>query len=199
MSFRTHLLKSVREAGVKISLWERIIIHPWVEPIVDVYYWARARIEWIKRSYDYAKFGWQAWDFDALTIERYLLFKLKRVEKCLINGHCDLTVDMGPKKMKALKLCIKLLERLNGHYHRFLDMHEAKWGELHTWFEPVNDGNPHSGSYWRSSRPKANTPELKEQERKEFLEAMSADDREEARDRKLVFRIIEKYICYWWD
>jgi hypothetical protein len=101
--------------------------------------------------------------------------------------------------MKAIKLTIKLLERLNKDYHRFGDMHDAKWGEMKTWFEPVEEGNPLSGSYWRSSRPNANTPELEEQEREEFLEAHRADCREEERDRQLVYKLIAKYIRYWWD
>jgi hypothetical protein len=181
----------------KLSLWEKFSMLPGIEKLFDIYYDIRAWIEWMRRAFDYAKLGYKNYDFDALTIERYLLFKLKRVQDALINGHVDLTVEMGPKKMKALKLCIKLLERLNGHYHRFLDMHDAKWGEMECWFEPTERGD--GSSYWRSKRPKANTPELQEQERKEFLEAVRADDREEMRDRRLVYRIIEKYICYWWD
>jgi hypothetical protein len=194
---RINTIAVIKKHLGKLTLLERISIHPWIEPIVDFYYDIRARIEWIKRSYDYAKFGWQAWDFDALTIERYLLFKLKRVEHCLINGNCDLTVEMGPKKMKAIKLTIKLLERLNKDYHRFGDMHDAKWGEMETWFEPTERGD--GSSYWRSKRPKANTPELEEQERKEFREAYMADGREEERDRRLVYALINKYIRYWWD
>lgn len=181
-----------------LTIMEKLSLLPVVEKIFDLYYDIRARIEWTRRAFAYAKLGYKNYDFDALTIEHYLLFKLKRVQDCLINGSCDLTVEMGPKKMKAIKLAIKLLERLTGSYefHRFIDLHEAKWGELHTWFEPSEDGR---GSYWRSSRPKANTPELIEQERQEFLEAARADDREEEKYRKLLYAIIAKYIRYWWD
>lgn len=194
--FRSQITKLKIELKEKVSILDKLLIHPWIEPLVDKYYSVLAFIEWLKRAWCYAKLGYKNYDFDALTIERYLLFKLKRVEECLLNGNVDLTVEMGPKKMKALKLCIKLLERLNGHYYRFLDMHEVKWGEMECWFEPTGLGE---SSYWRSKRAKANTPELIEQERKEFLEAVRADDREEMRDRKLVYRILEKYICYWWD
>lgn len=189
-------LLKLKQTATALSFLENLIVHPWIEPIVDVWYDFTAFVEWVRRAWDYAKLGYKNWDFDALTIERYLLFKLKRVEKCLINGTCDLTVENGPRKMKAIKLCIKLLERLNDHYHRFTDMHDAKWGEMENWFEPCENG---LGSYWRTRRPKANTPELIEQEKREFREAYMADDREEQRDRKLVYRIIEKYIQAWWD
>src|SRR5262245_38122373 len=135
MNFRSQILKLKEDHGHKLTLWERLITLPWLEPIVDKYYSFLAFIEWVRRAWDYAKLGYKNWDFDALTIERYMLFKLKRVQDCLINGNCDLTVEMGPRKMKALKLCIKLLERLqDGRCTRFMDMHEAKWGELKTWF-----------------------------------------------------------------
>lgn len=198
MRYLTKALKSYKNE--KQTLWEKLYTCDQLDWFFDAYYSVLSFIERCKRSWAYAKLGHKNYDFDALTIEHYLLFKLKRVQKCLINGTCDLTVEMGPMKMKALKLCIKLLEKLNENdYSRFMDMHDKKWGELHTWFEPVNDGNPHSGSYWRSSRPKAVTPEEKEQERKEFLEASYADAREEEKHRRLVYRIIEKYIRYWWD
>jgi hypothetical protein len=162
---------------------------------MNLYYNIISFLEKIKRSYAYAKLGFNNYDFDALSIETYLLFKLKRVEYCLINGSCDLTVENGPKKMKALKLCIKLLERLNGNYNRFMTMHDKKWGELHTWFEPSVNGL----TYWKCSRPNANTPEFTEKERKEFLEAANADYRQEIRDRKIVYKLINKYIRDWWD
>lgn len=171
-----------------------------LEKMQDLYYNILRRIEWIKRSYDYTRFGWEAWDFDALTIERYMLFKLKRVQECLINGSCDLTVESGPKKMKALKLTLKLLTRLNGHYHRFSDLHDLKWGNMVTWFEPAGfDKNYGDLMYWKSSRPNATTPELIKEETKEFLEAMDADAREECRDRRIMYLIVTKYISYWWD
>jgi len=149
-----------------------------------------------RRVLAYAKLGYDNYDFDALTIENYLLFKLKRIEPCLINGHCDLTVEEGPKKMKALKLCIKILERLNNDdYTRFDKLHEKKWGKLEMWTEPTGDGFHRL----KSRRERATTPELKEQERKEYIESFHADARLENRDRQLMYKIIAKYITYWWD
>lgn len=166
--------------------------------ITSKYYSILGFFERLKRSLAYAKLGYNNYDFDALTIENYLLFKLKRIQNALLNGHVDLTVENGPKNMKALKLAIKLLERLTGSYefHRFMDLHDAKWGKLQSWHEPCEDDR---GFYWRTKRPKANTPELIEQERKEFLAACLADSREEDKYRKLLYNILAKYIVCWWD
>lgn len=160
-------------------------------------YKIRAFIEAIKRAYAYAKLGYGNYDFDALSIENYLLFKLQRVEHCIINGDTDLTVEDGPKKMKALRICIKILKKLTSEkYNRFSNLHEAKWGELVVTFEP-NDGKLSSRMLF--SRPNAITPEQIEQETKEQIEAMYADDREERRYRKLLYTLINTYIRTWWD
>jgi hypothetical protein len=158
-----------------------------------------SNIKWfirnLKRSLAYAKLGWTNWDFDALTIEHYILFKLKRVRTCLLNGYCDLTLEDGPKKMQALDLTIKLLEGLKDEgYSKFYDLHEKKWGTLKVTTVP-------DGKYFRMvfSRDNANTPELRDQERKESLEASSMDFRIEERNRRLVYSIIAKYIRTWWD
>lgn len=189
--------------GAKLSFFEKLAIHPYFEKFFDAYYNVTAFIEWCKRAIAYARVGYKNYDFDALSIENYLLFKLKRVERCLVNGTCDLTVEMGPKKMKAIRLCIKLLTRLtDGSYHRFLDMHHAKWGVGEMTFTKVEGTENKPGGPYSTMDivyAKANTPELKAQQRKEYMEAVYADDREESRDRRLVYAIIQKYITYWWD
>lgn len=204
MSLRSHLLKMKAEV-TETTLLEKFMMLPPVEKVLDFYYTIRSHIERAKRALAYAKLGYNNWDFDALTIEHYLAFKLKRVQNALINGHADLTVDMGPKYMKALKLAIKLADKLSQGdcgYMRFMDLHNAKWGEGEMVFTTVPGSEDRPGGPYSTMdmvREKANTPELKEQERKEFLEAAYADDREQEKHRKLLYLIINKYICYWWD
>jgi len=194
--------KPIKMDDIKLTWLEKLSIHPAFEWWFDIKRKIDSTIHRLKRSWAYAKLGYNNWDFDAITIEHYLLFKLKRVQDCLINGHVDYSVGEGPKQLKALKLCIKLLERLNQGdmgYNRFMDLHDKKWGESKHWFEEVESDKPHQGSYLRTSRPNANTEAEKEQERKEFLEAAMADDRQQDRDRQIVYAIINKYIRTWWD
>lgn len=208
-------LKPFDEEDKKDTLWDKInhFRHgdSWLGDKFDdvmtflenwLYYNPRAFLRNIKRFWDYGRQGWSNFDFDGHYLLDDMQFKLKRIQKCLENGHA---IPNQHNELKALKICIKLGDKLKDewkNYRRFLTMHDKKWGELETWTEKVegSEGKP-GGPYhrWLSKRVGAVTDEEKEQERKEFLEATRADEREKDRDRNLYFRILGKYLPYMWD
>jgi hypothetical protein len=135
------------------------------------------------------------YDFDGHSIFSILEYKLKRIERSLLNGSA-IQEDMD---MKALRIAIKLAGRLKEDRYDmlFYDRHAKKWGELKTWFTPCADRK--DMSEWHSSRPNANTPEEQEQERKDFRAACNAGDAMSKREQKWFFDILNKYIRVWWD
>ena len=74
-------------------------------PVTDNF---RILKERTKRSYDYARFGWLNYDFDMACAWDLFEFKLRRLYKCLENGHAI----QEPEDMKALRELIKIVRRL---------------------------------------------------------------------------------------
>lgn len=198
MRFNSKALKEFDDDGKKK-------VYPWDRPdtlLFNIKYWLHDKwwdfvgkpIYFLKKVYAYAKLLWNDFDFDAQCLYPLIRLKLQRVQKALENGNAI----QEDKDMKALKLAIKLLDRLiEDKYWAPMDRHDRKWGEMETWFEPTerNDGS----SYWMSKRAKANTPELKEQEILEFRKAYETEDMLRERDKRNLFRILDKYIRTWWD
>lgn len=135
------------------------------------------------------------YDFDAHCLYKIMSYKLQRVEASLLKGYAT----QEPKDMKALKVAIKLLKRLDeDHHEEFCHIqHVKKWGESKYWTTPCEDG---SGSSWfHSSRPNANTPEEKEQERTEWLDCYRRAALMRQREAKWAFSILVNNIERLWD
>lgn len=149
------------------------------------------------RALAFAKVGWNNYDFDYGYIEDLVLFKLKRIEKEMTGGYTDWSVPAQARSLKALRLAIKLFDKLQQTDNSMLmDQHESKWGKLIV--ETEESDRP--GQYKLiTSRPHAATPRLREIERKEFLEASYADDRREQRHRRIAYQLMAKYSTDWWD
>jgi hypothetical protein len=159
----------------------------------------RAFIRKLKRFVAYGMHGYNTYDWDYGYLFEMLEFKLKRMQHEIINGHH--TPDKATDQ--SLRLCLKLLKKLNGRdYHYFMDIHNAKWGESEWVFHRHDeDGKEIENGCSRLEiiKPNANTPEEKAQERAEFSIAYKKDDAQQARDKRLLFRIMEKYHQCWWD
>jgi len=150
------------------------------------------------RALAFARIGWSNYDWDNGYLDQLVLFKLKRMQYEFLNHgyHWEGCKNYKPK-MKSLALTIKLLEKLvKDDYTRFYNLHEKKWGARTYVFKKLELSNY---STMETTVALADTPEKVEQERKEFLEASSADDRQRVRDLELAYRLIGKYSHYWWD
>lgn len=179
----------------KFYLW-------WIEnPVVDWFYKLRWKLfdkplQRIKKIYGWNKnVFWQDYDFDAHGLFAIIEYKLKRVEKCLINGH----VIQEDQELHAIRLAIKLAGRLKDDRYedRGYDRLDQKFGPSKHWFEPCNDGT--TNSYMHSSRPKVNTEEEKQEENEYRKEQWRLSEYRRNREKRWLYAILHKYLATWWD
>lgn len=146
----------------------------------------------LKRAFEFAIVGWSNEDYDYGYLLKLMEFKLRRLEKAILNGHAE----PDKKTNQSIRICIKLLNKLaSNDYMYFVEQHYAKWGEPK--INTVDVGNNFSRLEFTYKNVK--TPEDKELHRQEFIEATNKDSQQELRDKKLLFSIMEKYMTSWWD
>lgn len=147
----------------------------------------------VKRSYDFAKIGWSNYDWDYNYLLELMSFKLKRIEKAILNGNAEL----DKTTVQSIRICIKLLKKLSFEdYHYFTNIHYEKWG-FPNWEYGETDSNGLSSVQIIHKNIK--TEADKDQARKELVEAYQKDLAQEQRDSRLLFAIMAKYHKTWWD
>lgn len=157
--------------------------------------------ERILRAYDYAKFGWINYDFDMSCAWDLFDFKLRRLHKCLKNGHAV----QEPEDMKALVEFTKIVNRLsNDRYERkYYRRHDKKWGKIESRTTPNYDSNGKIITYtwhsWRSKCPENASDKLKKKERKETRTIWVNAKKDRARDVNRMAEILIKHGRSWWD
>ncbi len=135
------------------------------------------------------------YDFDGHCVFAILEYKLKRVERALLNG-CAIH---EPKDMKALKLAIKLAGRLKDdkYEERAVDRVDREWGDPKIWFEDCRDKPGYST--FHSTRSKIVTEEDKKAEYAYMrCQYKLAEDRKKKEEHRL-YAILHKYLRSWWD
>ena len=198
--YNNRFSKKYKEFMLSFDMWWDDYVR-WPYRYITKAFWER-----LGRALTFFKLGWNNFDWDSYYLHDLMLFKLKRLQHNFIHhGHHSEDCPNYKPKMKSLALAIKLLERHNTDFHEYYDKstdrHDKKWGKLETWNEPCDiDDDGYVRTYrYHSKRENVNTPEEKEQERQEFLEAMRQDEARKQRDIDLVHKIIAKYHRYWWD
>lgn len=174
----------------------------WVETTISEYYYSFVHkfienpIFQVKRLYQwYVNVFRYDYDFDGHCLFAIIEYKLKRLEKVLINGHAV----QEPKDMKALRLAIKLAARLKEDRYEVVahERIEKKWGELKTWTEPYDKVK--GSSLWHSRYAKVNNKEDEAkcwEDRKTFY---LAAEKKMKREEKNLYAILHRYLRYWWD
>lgn len=147
----------------------------------------------IKRSYEYAKFGWSNEDYDYNYLLKLIEFKLIRLQDCISNGHHipDKATD------QSIRICIKLLKKLafkDSSY--FTNLHYTKWGQPELL---ISEPDAKGLCGVEIKHKNVITDEDKEKQTQEFLEAYKKDEEQELRDVRLLFSIMAKYHKRWWD
>lgn len=132
-------------------------------------------------------------DFDGHCLYRIIAYKLSRVETSLKAGYAI----QEPKDMKALKLAIKLANRLaeDEYEDHFYRRHELKWGKSKHSYTPAPGGS----YYMHSSRPNAKTPEEERQSNVEFIDSMRRAAEIYKREAKWLYSILTNHLEVWWD
>lgn len=143
----------------------------------------------LKRATSFFILGWNNYDFDWVYLLEVISFKLKRMEKEILKGY-----NASPEKeLQSLRLCQKLIHRITTYeydYHHTL--HLKRWGAEYNneWIK-----GPSFDIY---IYPKVSEDD-KEKCRLDLLEAFRKDEERKEKDIDLLFRIMAKYIRWWWD
>lgn len=144
------------------------------------------------RSLAWFKFAWSDRDYDSSYLLKVIAFKLKRMEKEILQDH------HSPHKTtnQSLRLCIKLAEKLHKtDYSYFMDLHRKKWGAI----DFIKKVDPKNGNTYTTLGIPGLTPKQEKLERSEFLKAGKKDDSLEVRDKRWLYTIMEKYQHHWWS
>jgi uncharacterized protein with ATP-grasp and redox domains len=154
----------------------------------------------LMRMYDYAKFSRKSWDFDAQSVERYMEWKLLRIQKVMLNGYVDRTSHNSQKSLKTLKVCIRILKRLNDDdpYAFLFKGHTEKWGETKILREEYDSKN---STTTRATLIHEKCKDFKEDQQafSERYAIYTVEARMTKRDRKLLYKLLEEYLPTWWD
>lgn len=178
----------------KVSyLFKKFFVWPFTDNYK--YYKRKAKI-----AYDYAKFGYDNYDWDFHCVYQLLEFKLKRLYNALENG----VAYQDKEDMDALKEMIKITRRLGRKtyeekYHR---MHDSVWGKIETSSTPNYDEKGKVQTYtwnsWRNGTINA-TQEIKDQERKEFLGCYQSAEVDRMKDIDRLAELLKNHSLKLWD
>ena len=156
----------------------------------------------IKRIFDYIPTLWNNYDFDcSTTLYRIIRKKLSRVEPTLRYGH----LLNGPRYARQIHVAIQVLDRLIAEKYddEELAPHTEKWGEAIMSSTPIDDGLDEDDDKklyeMHITHPNVHTEEDEEQQKKEFLAAMTRAGERRQRDIDWVFKHIARWHQRWWD
>lgn len=150
----------------------------------------------LKNAYQFAKFGFNDFDWDQSYFYYLLEFKLKRMQKFF---HSKDSYSGCKNTRRTIDLCVNLLERINGDKDFYCvnrDKHTKKWGESDYYFVPSEHPNL---SRLKDRREDSLTEKQIAQKNKEISEAIVLDDAHRRQDLDLLFDTMKKWSEYWWD
>lgn len=194
------LRRMIREVKSDIETFGFLKALPYIfiYPITDTFSRLKERIG---RTLAFARIAWLHYDFDSAYMWHIMAFKLKRIEKCLINGHAI----QEEADMAALRETIIICERLfsEDYDSKYHEAHNAKWGDLPEFgTEPSDVDNKGKVLTYRvifKDRPKVTNETEKEQERKEFLECFNKGEQDRLADMDRLAFLLKTHSRQWWD
>lgn len=154
----------------------------------------------IQNLFVYFSVIWKTREWDFEFIYELIQFKLKRVRKHLEEHNLFENVD---KTCQQIRICENLIQRLlDNDYNKFLHKkHEEKFGKFN--FESIfykkgktDDEDLYELKSKYSKCKNDNEVDLADEEKHKIymLDGLAYE-----KDRKLLFKILEKYIEGWWD
>lgn len=192
--------KALKYDEEKIS-WRKKLYWWWIETSLSKFYYKWIRILVKNPTYQIKRLIEWYWnvfrfdyDFDGHCLFAIIEYKLKRLQKVLLNGHAVQEL----KDLKALRLAIKLAGRLKAeeYSHRFHERHESKFGKKEYWFTPQQDSDYLT---MHTQQENAVFEKDKKRARKEFISGLTLADATERREQKWLFDILNKYLRNLWD
>lgn len=141
----------------------------------------------VKRSLEFAKFGYDNHDWDHERLLDLMNFKMTRMYDRFLKEE----IFLHPKKeFKSLRICLKLYKKRN--LRRNIENVYKRWGDPEIKTESIG-----TLSHLIVYHSKANTPELKKILDREISSAHIADQARELRNEQLYFKIFQKYHKTW--
>jgi|694.fasta_scaffold00850_14 hypothetical protein len=139
----------------------------------------------LKNVYEYFPIIYKDRDWDFSFYEKLMLFKLKRMYKCLNKKRwpCDCDFEKN-HSLKALRICIKILERRKNDF--YFDLIKDLVDQDMAFIE-VGNGYRLSPDYQISSNME------------KYNRVKNDSWAIEKRDYKLYHKLILEYSEYWWD
>lgn len=153
-----------------LNLWRNLI-----------YYW-----ESLKRSWDYARFGFNNYDYDWEHLIAHIHFKMARLEKIIHESDwLDKDEPQNKRTLKSIRLSRTLLEKfLDDDYT--LNQNREKEGYA-LFCKQVESGAFFSGTYKED-------PAIVR-----YLNAVNQDEKKRHSFLEKGLAIMVKYHKYWWD
>lgn len=142
-----------------------------------------------KRAISFFIFGWNNYDFDWVYLLEAIQFKLKRLEKEILKGY-----NADPKKeLQSIRICLKLIHQIiTNPYDCHHKLHLKRWG---CEYSP----DVHKSLPFEVYTCAKVTHENRDEYVADFREAYDKDDARRQKDIDLLFKVMAKYIQYWWD
>lgn len=184
----------MKQASGEETKWDEIKLRI-LEVVLEPYYFLRRHYYNFIRACSFFKIGYYNYDFDYTYLLEIMKFKLERMEKCIRRG-CHEEAD---KVADEVKYAVKILKRLvdNNYSKIYGRLHNKRWGELITWWEPCS--NNQKMSIHHSKFSKAKTKRQQKKASKEFMTYMKEADERWEEDMEDIFQYISKNLQKWWD
>jgi len=176
----------------EMSLWWNIS-NIWYNLTLPV----RVLYAWIIKSFQYAWFLRNDYDFDYSSILILLQYKLSRTRKCITKNQIIVRADEIGAQIKHAEDLIEKW-RTNDFCRDLYDAHDKKWGKIVDKFEPIEYKGIKMYK-WNMTRENATTEELQSQERKESLDIHQKAREAEEKCLDDLFAHMRKYLQEWWD
>jgi len=162
----------------------RGILKQFIQTFKRFFYWG-----WkLRHNYD--------WDCNLMYFMMYLKMKTL-IDYSRAYAHLCWNIKEDGKEFRKLKIACELAKRLwESDYNTYQNNHVKKWGELEWEFIKNNKSNCSTLNLYRK---KANTEELKQQESKENIIAIKADEQQRNNEKRYLYKLLEKHLESWWD
>ena len=165
----------------------------------ELFYPVRRIVLNLKRSYEYAKHGYNSYDWDDFHLYDDIAFKIKRMKK-FFESSDSMTAETHCKKTaKEMTEVLKLLERVPfDPFGEYYDKYEKpiikRYGQLRMYTSELENGCSRV-HMMRDKETDKNRKAIRKAEDIARRKAYNARNRE----KKKLFALIAKYIDGWWD
>lgn len=184
----------------ELPLLQRIVFHlqDWFCYIPEKF--IRVHYNRLCRALFFFKLTYNNYDWDFHYVYELMYYKLKRLQKSLLNGH----LHQDPKDLKALKELINIVFKLmrDNFDRKYLIQHDRKWGKIESRSIPMHDADGKIKYYryesWRSGTLNK-SEKIQEKERKEHWKCYEKAEKDRNNLIDKMAYILKNHERNFWD